>query len=126
MLSWLVSLVAAGEFTEIDVAALNTKREAGEVPVLLDVRSDREVAEIRVPGVVHIPLDQLPERLDELDKEKPVHVICHSGGRSARASSLLADQGYTAINVAGGTSAWAKAGYPTEAGPLDAPAAPAE
>ncbi|HJN74254.1 MAG TPA: rhodanese-like domain-containing protein [Myxococcota bacterium] len=126
MLSWLIAVAAAADIAEIDIATLQAKREAGEIAVLLDVRTEKEIIEVRVPGIVHIPLDQLPKRLDELDKETPVHVICHSGGRSAKATELLGAEGFTATNVAGGTAAWVAAGYAVERGPLDLEATPAE
>jgi len=116
MLAWLIGCALAGDVAEIDVAALHTLREEKTAHTLLDVRKEEEVATVRVPGITHIPLDQLPERTDELDKALPVYVICHSGFRSAKATKLLTEQGFTATNVAGGTAGWEKAGYPVERG----------
>ena len=82
---------------------------------ILDVREDEEWALGRAAGAQHIPLGQLPERLDELDPDTDYHVICRSGGRSARAAEFLAGRGYSAINVAGGSGAWLEAGKPMEA-----------
>lgn len=123
MLSWLIALVSAADVAEIDVTALHARIEAKEAHVLLDVRTEKEILEVRVPGIVHIPLDELPTRFSEIDKETPVLVICHSGRRSAKATSILTEQGYTATNVAGGTAAWVEAGYSVERGAVEAPAA---
>ncbi|KNC18713.1 sulfurtransferase [Arthrobacter sp. RIT-PI-e] len=79
---------------------------------ILDVREDYEWEAGHVDGAVHIPLDELPARLEELDPEQDLHVICRSGGRSLRAAQWLEGNGYSAVNVAGGTGAWLEAGRP--------------
>lgn len=98
---------------DIDVAAL---KAALERPVLLvDVRTPAEFAGGHVPGAKNVPIDELDARLGELGAPgDPVYVICQSGGRSARASASLAEKGYPAVNVTGGTGAWRAAGYPVE------------
>jgi rhodanese-related sulfurtransferase len=73
---------------------------------VLDVREDYEFEAGHVPGAKHIPLAELPDRFEELDPDEDVYVICRTGGRSAQASLWLTAQGYTAINVAGGSGAW--------------------
>lgn len=75
-------------------------------PQLLDVREDAEIAQSSLPGIIHIPLMQLPDRLDELDHEQPVAVICRSGARSGHATALLIHEGFTAANVQGGMMAY--------------------
>ena len=102
--------------TEVDVATLKAAREAGEVPVLVDVRTPPEVAQGAVPGILAMPMNEVSGRLAELEpyKDGPIYVICKSGGRSGAVSKDLRARGYQAINVAGGTSAWIAAGYPTE------------
>jgi rhodanese-related sulfurtransferase len=79
---------------------------------ILDVREEYEWAAGHVEGALHIPLDQLPERLDELDPDCDLFVICRTGGRSFRAVQWLIGQGYTAVNVAGGMDMWFEAGRP--------------
>lgn len=69
---------------------------------LLDVRTLTETARGRIDGFVHIPLDSLRERLDEIPKDRPVYVHCHSGLRSYIACRILAGRGYTCYNLAGG------------------------
>jgi len=79
---------------------------------LLDVRDDDEWAAGHAPGAVHIPLVELPQRFGELDLDATLHVICRSGGRSARAVAWLQHQGVDAVNVAGGMGAWSEVGHP--------------
>ena len=80
---------------------------------LLDVREDDEWAAGHAPGAKHIPLGELPARVDELgDLSEPVYVICRSGGRSARATAWLNATGWDAINVAGGMGSWASEARP--------------
>lgn len=69
---------------------------------LLDVRTKAEVARGRIDGFIHIPLDSLRENLDQLPKDKPVYVHCHSGLRSYIACRILAGNGYDCYNLAGG------------------------
>jgi rhodanese-related sulfurtransferase len=77
---------------------------------VIDVREAREYAEGHVPGVVLIPMGQLPSRIHELDADQPVYVICASGNRSAAMADLLAAAGFQTASVAGGTAAWSRAG----------------
>ncbi len=77
---------------------------------LIDVRERDEYAEGHVPGAVLIPQGQLPHRLDELDKDAPVYVICAVGGRSAAMTDFLNGTGFTAYTVTGGTAGWARSG----------------
>jgi rhodanese-related sulfurtransferase len=79
---------------------------------LLDVRTEDEWAEGRIPGSVHIPMDQLLERLDEIDD--PVVCVCAVGARSARVAQFLNAQGREAVNLDGGLYAWASSGLPIE------------
>jgi rhodanese-related sulfurtransferase len=79
----------------------------GESPAILDVRRRAEFAESHIPGAKNIPLDELPERMDEVDRDHPLAVICAGGYRSSIASSILARAGFTNVrNVQGGTEEW--------------------
>ena len=79
---------------------------------LLDVRTDGEWAQGRIAGAVHIPMDQLLSRLDEVDDR--VVCVCAVGARSGRVAEYLNAQGYQAVNLEGGIYAWADAGLPIE------------
>jgi rhodanese-related sulfurtransferase len=100
---------------EIDVDRLEELMAEGAVVV--DVREPMEFAQAHVPGATLIPMGRLTERLDELDRAAPVLLICRSGHRSAVMCEVLAGHGFDAINVAGGTLAWIRAGKPYETGP---------
>lgn len=81
--------------------------------VVLDVREDHEWAAGHIDGATHIPLGQVPARVGELDPSVRTLVICHLGGRSARATQWLHAQGHDVVNVEGGMEAWEQAGRPT-------------
>jgi phage shock protein E len=99
---------------DIDVATAKSLRGRSDV-VMLDVRTPEEYAQGHIPGITLIPLDQLPNRLSEVPKDKTVVVTCHSGNRSRQAAELLRQKGYTDIhNMLGGITAWQQAGYPVE------------
>ena len=69
---------------------------------VLDVRTDAEVASQPMKGVQHIPLDSLRERISEVDRSKPVYLMCFSGLRSYIGYRILAQSGYDCYNLAGG------------------------
>ncbi len=77
---------------------------------ILDVREDYEWEAGHIAGALHIPLDQIPARLDELDPDEDLNIICRTGGRSSRATIWLGENGYSAVNVTGGMGAWIDAG----------------
>ena len=80
--------------------------------VLLDVREDEEWNAGHAPGAVHVPITELAARLDEVPDATPVYVVCRSGGRSSRAAEYLNANGWDAVNVVGGMSAWSGLGRP--------------
>jgi rhodanese-related sulfurtransferase len=82
--------------------------------VLLDVREPDEWAAGHAPGAVHVPLGDVAARFAELPRDADVVVVCHGGGRSARATAWLLDQGYKCRNLSGGMLAYAAAGYPLQ------------
>lgn len=83
-----------------------------EGAVLVDVRRPDEYDEAHLSEAVLIPLDELPDRVDEVPAASEVLVICRSGGRSAAACEFLGEKGHTAINVTGGMLAWIDSGRP--------------
>jgi rhodanese-related sulfurtransferase len=80
--------------------------------MLLDVRSEDEWADGRIAGSVHIPMDQLMQRLDEVDDR--VVCVCAVGARSARVAEYLNAQGREAVNLDGGLYAWTASGFSIE------------
>ena len=85
---------------------LLSKLDANEELHIVDVREDEEVANGIIPGAIHIPLGQIPERLAELDQNTPYIFVCHAGGRSFSACSYLDGLGYKVTNMDGGMSSW--------------------
>ena len=80
--------------------------DSGEV-VLLDVREHDELAIASVDGARHIPMREIPARLEELEPDKPLVVMCHSGGRSRRVAEFLKGNGFPNVfNLMGGIDAW--------------------
>jgi len=84
--------------------------EVGPGSVLLDVRENDEWNRGHAADARHIPMGEVPARLDEIDRSATLYVVCKAGGRSAKVAQLLAHHGYEPINVNGGMLAWAEAG----------------
>jgi thioredoxin 1 len=103
---------AAGPQDEVGLDDFAAAHSQGAYVV--DVREAAEVASGRVPGAVHIPMNDIPARAAELPKEAPFFVICAVGGRSRQVVDHLRAQGLNALNVAGGTQGWAQRGWPLE------------
>ena len=83
--------------------------------ILLDVRTDAEVAGGTIPGAIQIDYqgNDLEQKIDDLDKSQPVFVYCAMGSRSRAMASMLAQKGFKKIyNAEGGINAWKAAGYP--------------
>jgi rhodanese-related sulfurtransferase len=102
--------------SEISIAEALAKRDAGAF--ILDVRQPDEWNEAHIPDSTLIPLDQLPNRINELPKDREIVVVCRSGNRSAQGRDLLLEAGFTDVtSMAGGLNQWKTAGYPTVSGP---------
>ncbi|MFI5778518.1 rhodanese-like domain-containing protein [Nocardia sp. NPDC051570] len=98
---------------EFDTAA---GRESSAAPaLLLDVREDDEWRLGHAPGALHIPMTDVPARVDELDYDREIYVICRQGGRSMQVVQYLTHVGFDAFNVVGGMVAWQKSGRPLTA-----------
>jgi rhodanese-related sulfurtransferase len=97
---------------QIDPKGLDALQSEGRV-VLIDVRTDAEVARGMIAGARHIPLNQLPARYTELDPQTVTVVYCQSGARSAQACAWLDGQGFArSYNLQGGVLAWLREGLP--------------
>ena len=93
---------------EIEPEALRDRIEGGESIQIVDVREPWELDVCRLPGTTDIPMAQLPETLDSLDKQVPVVTLCHHGGRSLQVAVWLRHQGFeTAVSLKGGIHEWA-------------------
>jgi rhodanese-related sulfurtransferase len=81
---------------------------------LIDVRADHEWEVGRIAGATHVPLPELPQRLDEIDEGRPVVVYCRGGNRSTMATDALTDAGYDAVKLSEGIVGWDKEDLPLE------------
>ena len=95
---------------QTDVADL--PGQFGQAAVLLDVREGDEWRRGHAEGARHIPMGEVPTRIQEIDPKATLYVICHVGGRSMRVAQYLQRNGYQPVNVNGGMLAWANAGRP--------------
>ena len=101
MAGFMIDNIAGGILKQWHLEDLDTLPRDGSA-TLLDARTAGEYAQGHIPGFCNIPVDQLRERLDEIEKGKPVYVICQSGLRSYIACRILEGQGYRAYNFSGG------------------------
>jgi rhodanese-related sulfurtransferase len=112
---------AAGATTGRDTGpeAAAAAGAGGAAPLLVDVRERNEFIEVRAPGAVLYPTSSFLLRFEELPRDRPLHVICNSGSRSAAVTAWLLRNGWTDVhNVAGGMTAWVRAGLGVRRGPL--------
>jgi rhodanese-related sulfurtransferase len=94
---------------EIEPVEFKRKLDAAADVRLIDVREPWEVAIVGLPQALNIPLNELPQRLSELDPKADTVVMCHSGGRSRRACAYLVSRGFERVaNLTGGIDAWTR------------------
>lgn len=101
MAGFMIDNIANGVLKQWHLEDADKLSRDGSV-TLLDTRTATEYSRGHIEGFRNIPVDELRERLDEVEKGKPVYVICQSGLRSYIASRILEGNGYTAYNFAGG------------------------
>ena len=90
--------------------------EVPEGAQLIDVRSQMEWDEGHAASAKHIPMEEIPSRLDDLDLDSDLYIMCRSGGRSAQVVDWLEKHGIDAISVRGGIIDWEHFGLPMEKG----------
>ncbi|MGB7103151.1 MAG: rhodanese-like domain-containing protein [Acidimicrobiales bacterium] len=88
--------------------------------VLLDVRQEAEWEAGHAPMATLIPLAEVPDRLDDLPRDRLIICACRSGGRSLRAATFLQDSGFDVVNLSGGMLAWFAEDLPFESDNGDA------
>ncbi len=92
---------------EIGVEQLRDLLAQVKMPTVLDVREPDETRLAPFVGAVQIPMGEIPSRLDELDPEDDIVVLCHHGIRSGRIAAFLDQQGFRRVaNLTGGIDAW--------------------
>jgi rhodanese-related sulfurtransferase len=97
---------------EIEATELQSRLAAGEDILLLDIRSDAEVAQGVLPNSEHMAMHMIPLRMADLPKDKAIVLYCRSGARSYHACNFLLQQGLgNVLNLRGGIIAWARQGF---------------
>ncbi|SFL53376.1 rhodanese-like domain-containing protein [Salibacterium qingdaonense] len=88
-----------------EVKSISGKNEKN--PIVIDVREPSEYVEGHIPGVPLLPMNQVPEVVDQLDKDREYLLVCRSGGRSQHTALYFKDNGIENVkNFAGGMLAW--------------------
>ena len=93
---------------EITPAEFIARRDRGDAMTLLDVREGWELDVASVPGIVHIPMGEVADRVGEIDRAVEVVVLCRSGRRSMEVARYLQQNGFRTVNLAGGILAWSR------------------
>src|SRR2546423_11908350 len=94
------------EVLEITPSQLESMLRGDDPPVVVDVREPWETEICRIGGARLIPMQSLPQRLQELPRDRTIAVVCHAGQRSYYAAAWLLAQGFEAVSVPGGVDAW--------------------
>jgi rhodanese-related sulfurtransferase len=100
-----------------EICPTTTQQWVKNGALLVDVREKNEVAQLayEVPNLINIPLSEFEERFQEIPKDKPVVIVCKSGGRSLRATGFLVNHGYeNVVNMQHGIEKWVQKGFPTK------------
>ena len=97
-----------------EVSREEARKLIDEGAQLIDVRADHEWEVGRIAGATHVPLPELPQRLGEIDKDRPVVVYCRGGNRSSMATDALAEAGYDAVKLSEGIVGWSEDDLPLE------------
>jgi len=105
---------AAAEGAPQEISREEARKRLDEGAQLIDVRTDHEWEAGRIAGATHLPLDELPQRAGEIDKDRPVVLYCRGGNRSAMAAAALAEAGYDAVKMSEGIVGWDEADLPLE------------
>lgn len=100
--------IFAMDIVQLGSAELKAWMDEGRMFCLLDVRTDEEAAICSLPDALHIPMNLIPLRQNELPDDVPLVVYCHHGIRSLHTAMYLADAGFENLyNLQGGIDAWA-------------------
>ncbi len=95
---------------QMTATELQAMLHSGVTPVMIDVREDNELVHGMIDGAIHIPMNDVPGRMEEFApyKDKSVVLICRSGKRSAQVGQFMEHIGFTdVINLDGGMNSWA-------------------
>jgi rhodanese-related sulfurtransferase len=92
---------------EITPAELQKLLSTENSPTLIDVREEGEAAICSIAGSTLMPMNTLPQRLQDIPRDRPVALYCHHGMRSMMAAQFLARSGFETLSLAGGIDRWA-------------------
>lgn len=95
---------------ELTAAELQQALAGPQPPLVLDVREPYEWRQVHLPLALHIPMNDVPERLADLPQTSAIVVLCAHGSRSYDVAGYLIEQGYQASSLTGGINSWARAG----------------
>jgi len=94
---------------QLEAQQLHQRLQQENPPLLLDVREDWEYTIASIEGARHIPMNEIPERIDELEPERETVVICHHGMRSEQVARYLEQNGFIDVsNLSSGIDGWAR------------------
>lgn len=93
-------------YAQVTASQLAKELGSNDEPFLLDVREPDEVSDWSIPEGYNIPLAQVPQRVDEIPKDRRVYTLCAAGTRATQAAQFLAQNGYQVSVVEGGMGAW--------------------
>ena len=97
------------EYDEMEVIELQKLLKNDPPPIILDVREDFELEISQIDGAVHIPMNQVPKRLEELNPDNKYVIMCRTGVRSSQICEFLSNQNFRSVaNLSGGINEWAK------------------
>lgn len=113
---WKAAALPVESFERIDIETLHSRWTQHSALTIVDVRRDDEWDEGYIPGSLHIHVGDLSQRLDEVPRDVPLALICHSGHRAEMAASMLAATGREVMAVEGGVPDWIARGLPSHTG----------
>ncbi|MYL61871.1 rhodanese-like domain-containing protein [Bacillus hwajinpoensis] len=96
----------SGYVKDVTPTEVNELLKSNKTISIVDVRGPEEVAEGKIPGAYNLPVNELQDRMNELDKDREHIIVCRSGGRSSMASMVLKSNGYSVLNMTGGMLEW--------------------
>lgn len=105
------------EVHNISVQELKKRQDNNPHLCIIDVRENDEWEQMRIPGAMHIPKDEIAMAIDKHfpDKNQPLYLHCRAGARSLYAARCLIDMGYQEVySINGGISEWEENGYPVD------------
>jgi rhodanese-related sulfurtransferase len=116
----LIALSGSQQTASTNLPAEITTAQANQIyqkngAFFVDVREQSEWDSFHIPNTTLIPLGQLPNRLSEIPKDRPIVVVCRSGNRSQAGRDILKQAGYTNVtSMAGGVTDWKTQGFPIQ------------